>query len=79
MKKKVIIVYQVSYETEIEVDTNLPSGQYDQYMSQENVELYLDQINDITDSVEVDNIAIPENETSFYRKQSFEITSFEIV
>lgn len=86
MKKKVVIVYQVSYETEIEIDTELPSGQYTPEegclnceIIEDDYELHFEQIDDIINSVEVDNIVIPENEKSFYREQSFEITSFEIV
>lgn len=86
MNKKVIVTYQVSYETEIEVDTELLKGTYFiedntciSYDAEEEIDNLDELVENVIDSNEIDTITPLEDEKNFYRENSFEITSFEIV
>lgn len=62
MKKKLLVTYTVTYQTEIEVDA-------------------IDDDDDLAESYSDDicDINIPEDETSVYQKDSFEVDSVESV
>lgn len=91
MKKKINITYNVQFETTVEIDTELPTGEYfldldgdcvdydytevDDDMDYEELE---DNVQDILEQVN-GNVDIPENNQSFYKQKSFKVDSFEIL
>ena len=86
MKKKINVTFQVQYETEIEVDTDLPEGTYElvgetliDVYTKDNLIVKTQQLEDmvlsIVESEVAFNIDIPENETVSYRKNSFEVVN----
>ena len=87
MKKKVNVTFQVQYETEIEVDTDLPEGTYELdceelsecYDRNDNLiditETIIDSVTAIIESKEVFDIELPMSQGIFYREDSFEVVN----